>query len=55
MKFMFASCTSETAAFLWYSGPTMFLVLNREDAVSGWRDLMGPTDPVVARDSDPDT
>ncbi|CAH8440111.1 unnamed protein product [Dicrocoelium dendriticum] len=27
------------------SGPTLFMVVTRQDAVSGWRKLMGPTDP----------
>ena len=37
------------------SGPTMFLVLSREDAVHGWRTLMGPTDPEEAKESAPQT
>lgn len=40
--------------FLWhFSGPTLFMVLTREDAVSGWRALMGPTDPQQALEVNP--
>lgn len=35
------------------SGPTLFMVLTREDAVSGWRALMGPTDPQQALEVNP--
>jgi len=34
------------------SGPTLFMVLSRENAVEGWRSLIGPTDPAEAA---PDT
>ncbi|KAJ7372866.1 Thioredoxin domain-containing protein 3 [Desmophyllum pertusum] len=37
------------------SGPTLFLVLTREDAVSGWRAMMGPTDPQQALDLAPNS
>ncbi|PFX23757.1 Thioredoxin domain-containing protein 3-like [Stylophora pistillata] len=37
------------------SGPTLFMVLTREDAVTGWRALMGPTDPQQASEVDPDS
>jgi len=30
------------------SGPSIVLVLKRENAVKKWRDVMGPTDPVNA-------
>lgn len=36
------------------SGPTMFMVLSREDAVSGMRDMMGPPDPEEAKKVAPD-
>lgn len=36
------------------SGPSMFMVLSRPDAVSGWRALMGPTDPEKAKEEQPD-
>ncbi|XP_050407604.1 thioredoxin domain-containing protein 6 isoform X4 [Patella vulgata] len=36
------------------SGPTMFMVLSREDAVSGWREAIGPTDPEKAKVEVPD-
>ncbi|KAH8850446.1 Thioredoxin domain-containing protein 3 like [Schistosoma japonicum] len=32
------------------SGQTLFMVLTRRDAISGWRQLMGPTDPNEASD-----
>ena len=31
------------------SGPTMFMVLSREDAIDGMRDMMGPADPEEAK------
>ncbi|XP_068752060.1 thioredoxin domain-containing protein 3 homolog isoform X3 [Montipora capricornis] len=37
------------------SGPTLFMVLSREDAVSGWRAMMGPTDPQQALEVAPDS
>ncbi|KAF5396235.1 hypothetical protein PHET_10867, partial [Paragonimus heterotremus] len=36
------------------SGRTLFMVLTRQDAVGGWRKLMGPTDPDKAADGHPD-
>lgn len=36
------------------SGPSLFMVLSRPDAVTGWRALMGPTDPEKAKDEEPD-
>lgn len=33
----------------------MFMVLTREDAVSGWRVMMGPPDPNAAMDQNPNT
>lgn len=35
------------------SGPTMFMVLSREDAVEGWRRELGDTDPEQAKASNP--
>lgn len=37
------------------SGPSLFMVLSREDAVLGWRSLMGPTDPTKAKEENPNT
>ena len=37
-----------------FSGPSLFMVLSRPDAVTGWRALMGPTDPSKAKDEQPD-
>ena len=36
------------------SGPTMFMVLSREDAISGMRDIAGPADPEEAKKSAPE-
>jgi len=36
------------------SGPTQFLILSREDAVDGFRSLMGPTAPEEAKEINPD-
>ena len=36
------------------SGPSLFMVLSRPDALSGWRALMGPTDPGKAKEEQPD-
>lgn len=38
-----------------YSGLSMVMVLSREDAVDGWRTLMGPTDPDYAREHAPES
>ena len=37
------------------SGPSLFMVLSREDAVFGWRSLMGPTDPTKAKEENPNS
>ena len=37
-----------------FSGPSLFMVLTREDAVIGWRALMGPKDPEQAKQENPD-
>lgn len=37
------------------SGPSLFMVLSREDAVSGWRALMGPPDPDEAKKENPNS
>ena len=36
------------------SGPVMALALAREDAVQGWRDLLGPKELEVAKAECPD-
>ena len=38
---------------IFYSGPSMFMVLSKPDAVMGWRAVMGATDPEEAREQDP--
>jgi len=40
--------------FCVFSGPSLFMVLSRPDAVSGWRALMGPTDPEEAKQQQPE-
>ncbi|XP_029657962.2 thioredoxin domain-containing protein 3 homolog isoform X2 [Octopus sinensis] len=35
------------------TGPSMFMVLTREDAVFGFRQLLGPVDPIEAKKIDP--
>ena len=37
-----------------YSGPVMALALCREDAVSGWRDVLGPKNVDEAKDIAPE-
>ncbi|XP_061183794.1 thioredoxin domain-containing protein 6-like isoform X2 [Saccostrea echinata] len=37
------------------SGPTYVMVLSREDAVQGWREIIGPTDPEKAKEENPDS
>uniref|UniRef100_A0A8W8L7M3 Nucleoside diphosphate kinase-like domain-containing protein n=1 Tax=Magallana gigas TaxID=29159 RepID=A0A8W8L7M3_MAGGI len=37
------------------SGPTYIMVLSREDAVQGWRQVIGPTDPEKAKEENPDS
>ncbi|ELT87722.1 hypothetical protein CAPTEDRAFT_96991 [Capitella teleta] len=37
------------------SGQTLFMVLSREDAVDGWRSLIGPTDPEKAKEEAPES
>ncbi|XP_077997128.1 thioredoxin domain-containing protein 6-like isoform X3 [Glandiceps talaboti] len=37
------------------SGPSMVMVLSREDAVLGFRDIMGPVDPEVAKEQAPES
>uniref|UniRef100_A0A8C3TFT3 Nucleoside diphosphate kinase-like domain-containing protein n=1 Tax=Chelydra serpentina TaxID=8475 RepID=A0A8C3TFT3_CHESE len=36
-------------------GPSMIMILTKENAVEDWRQLMGPTDPDVAKESSPDS
>lgn len=41
--------------FFQNSGPTYIMVLSREDAVQGWRQVIGPTDPEKAKEENPDS
>uniref|UniRef100_A0A8C0G5H2 Nucleoside diphosphate kinase-like domain-containing protein n=1 Tax=Chelonoidis abingdonii TaxID=106734 RepID=A0A8C0G5H2_CHEAB len=36
-------------------GPSVIMILTKENAVEQWRQLMGPTDPDVAKESSPDS
>lgn len=42
------------ASLSWQSGPSAVMVLSSEDAVMGWRALMGPVDPEEAKTMAPD-
>ena len=37
------------------SGPVVALVLAKKNAIADWRRVMGPTNPIEARESFPDT
>ena len=37
-----------------FSGPLLALALAREDAVSGWRDMLGPKEVEVAKKDSPE-
>ena len=39
----------------YFSGPTLFLILSREDAIPGFRALVGPTDPEKAKEEAPNS
>uniref|UniRef100_G1KUA1 Nucleoside diphosphate kinase-like domain-containing protein n=1 Tax=Anolis carolinensis TaxID=28377 RepID=G1KUA1_ANOCA len=40
----------------WFSsGPSMVMILTKENAVEDWRKLMGPTDPEKAKETNPDS
>ena len=36
------------------SGPILALVLAKENAIQQWRELIGPTNSIVAKESHPD-
>ncbi|XP_067418552.1 thioredoxin domain-containing protein 3 [Emydura macquarii macquarii] len=36
-------------------GPSMIMILTKENAVEEWRQLMGPTNPDIAKESSPDS
>ena len=40
--------------FLFYSGPVLALGLAREDAISGWRNMLGPTEVEKAKTEAPE-
>lgn len=40
--------------FLSYSGPVLALGLAREDAISGWRNMLGPTEVEKAKTEAPE-
>ena len=52
--FLFA-VVLQCSLFSFCSGPTMFMVLSREDAVHGWREAIGPTDPELAKAEAPES
>lgn len=37
------------------SGPSLFMILEKEEAISGWRKMIGYNDPEIAKENDPNS
>ena len=38
-----------------YIGPILVMKLEKDNAIGSWRELMGPTDPIVAKKESPNS
>ena len=51
---LISSANQNVMRMFCFSGPLLALGLAREDAVKGWRDMLGPAEVEVAKEQAPD-